>query len=184
MGIGPQEFRHRGLFHDNYFIRFVRRTSVMCERGDTNCWKNTKQGQKHEERAFQSVRPELESFAGAALLAYRSKLLVSTSRIMTATISLRLLLVSPELAIPQNLAIAKHDLIETADRVAGFCRVYVNSDDVAGLKRIPGPAQKTGCRRAPRFAGPVRDVAPVVFHVEHDNVMGIGPQEFRHRGVF
>src|SRR5579864_1586083 len=110
--------------------------------------------------------------------------LVSTSRIMTATISLLFLLVSTELAIPQNLAIAKHDLIETADRVAGFCRVYVNSDDVAGLKRIPGPAQKTGCRRAPRFAGPVRDVAPVVFHVEHDNVMGIGPQEFRHRGVF
>src|SRR5579864_7202817 len=73
MGIGPQEFRHRGLFHDNYFVRFVRRTSVMSERGDTNCWKNTKQGQKHEERAFQSVRSELESFAGAALLAYRSK---------------------------------------------------------------------------------------------------------------
>src|SRR5579864_6525411 len=110
--------------------------------------------------------------------------LVSTSRIMTATISLLFLLVSTELAIPQNLAIGKHDLIEAADRVAGFRGVDVNRDDIAGLKRIPSPAQKAGRRRTPRFAGPVCDVAIVVFHVEHDDVMGIGPQELRHRGVF
>src|SRR5579864_8427834 len=110
--------------------------------------------------------------------------LVSTSRIMTATISLLLFLVSPELAIPQNLAIGKHDLIEASDRIAGFRGVYVNGDDVTWLKRIPGPAQQAGRRRTSRFAGPVCDVACVVFHVEHDNVMGIGPQEFRHRGIF
>jgi hypothetical protein len=33
MGIGPQEFRHRGLLHHNYFVRFVRRASVVCEHG-------------------------------------------------------------------------------------------------------------------------------------------------------
>jgi hypothetical protein len=45
MGIGPKEFRHRSLLQDNYFVRFVRRTSVMRERGDANRWKNAKQGQ-------------------------------------------------------------------------------------------------------------------------------------------
>jgi hypothetical protein len=63
MGIGPQEFRHRGLLHDNYIVRFVRRASVMRQQGATNRWKNTKQGQKHEELIFQPECPESESFA-------------------------------------------------------------------------------------------------------------------------
>ena len=37
--------------------------------------------------------------------------LASTSQVMIATISLLLFLVSAELAIPQNLAVGKHDLI-------------------------------------------------------------------------
>jgi len=49
MGIGPQEFRHRGLLHDNYLVRFVRSTSVVCEHGAAQCWKNTEQGQRHEQ---------------------------------------------------------------------------------------------------------------------------------------
>ena len=44
MWIGPQEFRHRGVLHDNYFVRFVGGTSVMREHGDANRGKKTQQG--------------------------------------------------------------------------------------------------------------------------------------------
>jgi hypothetical protein len=54
MGIGPQEFRHRSLRHDNDFVRLVRRASVMGIQGATIRWKAAKQGQRHEELFFQS----------------------------------------------------------------------------------------------------------------------------------
>jgi hypothetical protein len=92
--------------------------------------------------------------------------------------------VSTQLTIPERLAIGKHNLIQPANRVAGFGWINVNGDDVARLRRIPVPAKKTDRRRTARFSGPMYDVAFVVFHVKLQNGMGIGPQEFRDRGIF
>src|ERR1700719_2752383 len=79
MGIGPQEFRHRSLCHDNYFVRFVRRASVMCQQGAANRWKNTKQGQKREGLIFQSECPESESFSRVALYSPSIRILPASS---------------------------------------------------------------------------------------------------------
>ena len=92
--------------------------------------------------------------------------------------------VPTQLTIPERFAIGKHDLIQSANRVAGFCWIDVNGDDVTRLRRIPVPPKKTDCRRTARFSGPMYDVAFVVFYVELQNGMGIGPHEFRDGSIF
>lgn len=83
----------------------------------------------------------MESFARAELLAQRTNFASFFALHCLCEYCLLLLFVSPELAIPQNLAIGEHDFIEAADRITGFRRVNVNRDDVTGLQRIPVPAK-------------------------------------------
>ena len=56
--------------------------------------------------------------------------------------------------------------------IARFCRIDVNRNDVAGLQRIPVPAEKSGRRGAAHFTGPVRDAsAAIVFFTSNSTIL-------------
>jgi hypothetical protein len=64
MGIGPHEFRYRGLLHDHYFVGFVRRASVVGIQGAANRGKATEQSQKQEQLALQVFSCKYSAFGG------------------------------------------------------------------------------------------------------------------------
>jgi hypothetical protein len=60
MGIGPHESSHRGLLQDNYFVRFVSRTSVMCEQWAANRYNHHEQRKRYQQFTFHPEDPELK----------------------------------------------------------------------------------------------------------------------------
>ena len=70
-------------------------------------------------------------------------------------VSLLLFGFSPELTVPQRLAIGHYDFIQTANGAARFGRIDINGDHVPRPKRVPGPAEKADRRWTAGFASPM-----------------------------
>lgn len=59
----------------------------------------------------------------------------------------------------------------------------MNGDDVARPHGTFVPAEGADRGRASRLSGPMGNVALVVFHIEHEHGVRVGPHEFRHGGL-
>src|SRR6266478_4591690 len=75
------------------------------------------------------------------------------------------------------LAVGQRDAVETHDLLAVLGKRAVNSELVSWFNHLPVPANPGQHVRTIGFDAPRLDVSLVVFHVEVDEYMGIGPLE-------
>ena len=83
----------------------------------------------------------------------------------------------------QDGAIGEHNAIQASCGIAGFGRVDVDGDNIAGAQGSLAPAYQPKRLGTGRFARPMYDRAFVILHVEFHEAVGIGPRKFRHRGL-
>src|SRR4029078_11211457 len=69
---------------------------------------------------------------------------------------------------------------DVGDGSAIFCGTEDDRDFVAGLERSPCPAGSAQNTRAVGFDCPMHDLSVLVFHVQVDLRMRIGPDELRY----
>ena len=77
----------------------------------------------------------------------------------------------------ESLAVGKYDFVEAPDGPAGLGGPDIDRDHVAGLQRVPVPAQQGDRWRAANFRRPVCDVTLLILHVEHHDRVRIGPMD-------
>src|SRR2546427_2480282 len=80
-------------------------------------------------------------------------------------------------------AVGQHDLINNPYRCAGLRPKDVDSDYLARMHDVPRPTKRAHRGWTARFADPMHDVAVIILYVEREDIMWIGPEEFRHRRV-
>src|SRR5438445_10730916 len=86
------------------------------------------------------------------------------------------------LAIPEQSAVGKNDLIKSPHRIAVLGREHVNRDHVAGLEGSSVPAHQGNRGRTAELYRPMCRASLIILGVEKNQSVGICPYIFRYDG--
>src|SRR6266571_5697537 len=84
----------------------------------------------------------------------------------------------------QGLAVRKHDSDNTTDRIAILHRLHGDGDFIPGLEGVLAPASLDHIGSVVGLCDPMGDITLVVFDVELQPAMGIGPNPVRDGSLY